>query len=184
MTDLPNNQRVWIVGIVCQALISRKQQKRLSRYNYDLWVRRKAYSSKQNSPPKKNLSASDRWTIAQIVKKDHKRTTIEIIADLNERARFPQKLFAREWIKPDLTGEVQSEYHYFWKQTLHFVYSGGQILKNWSLEQWKNVMFVEESLFTLFLTTGQIYVRESQKRHLTRTAEQGGGFVIICPEGL
>ena len=36
--------------------------------------------------------------------------------------------------------------------------------RNWFLEQWKGVIFSDESLFSLFSTTGQVYVLRQTKK--------------------
>ena len=57
-------------------------------------------------------------------------------------------------------------------------------LKHLSLEQWKNVIFSDESSFTLFPTSDQVYVWKQPKEAfypdcLLLTVKHGGGSVMI-----
>lgn len=56
--------------------------------------------------------------------------------------------------------------------------------RNWTLEQWKNVLWTDESKFELFGTRRRIYVRRSSTEKMAPqcimpTVKHGGGFIMV-----
>lgn len=80
------------------------------------------------------------------------------------RTKFLQTLLARSCTNSDFTGELQSEYYYFQKQTLQGVFTG---VKSTELvpEQWKNVISSDDLLFTLFPDKNPIFQENNAPVH-------------------
>ena len=51
--------------------------------------------------------------------------------------------------------------------------------RNWFLEHWKGVIFSDKSLFSLFPSTGRVYVLRQPKEAFQSTVKYGGGSVMI-----
>ena len=86
------------------------------------------------------------------------------------RTQFPQKLFVGSCTNLDSTEELQLENLCSQRQNVSKRLEWCRNLQNWSLEQWKNVIFSDESSFTIFPTSAECTFGDSRKKHLIQTA--------------
>ena len=146
----------------------------------------KTSSLKQNSGRKRKLSDKDRRTLTRIVRKDHKNTAPKITAEINDHLENPvsSKTVRRELHKAGFHGRAAIRKPLLSQTNIAKRLEWSRNLQNWSLEQWKNVIFSDESSFTLFPTSGRVYVWRQPKETfdpdcLLPTVKHGGGSVMI-----
>ena len=125
----------------------------------------KTSSSKQNSGRKSKLSERDRRALNRIVRQDRKTTAPKITAELNENLQNPvsTKTVRRELHKSGFHGRAAIRKPLLSKTNVAKRLEWCRNLQNWSIEQWKNVIFSDESSFTLFPTSGRVYVWRQPK---------------------
>ena len=128
----------------------------------------KTSSAKHRSGRKSNLSEGDRRYQNRVVKDNRKTTAVKITADLNGHLQNPVSIktvrrelhrsgfYGRAAIRKPLVSNTNASKRLEWCKNL----------QNWSLEQWKNVIFSDESSFTLFPTSGRVYVRGQPKKFI------------------
>lgn len=116
----------------------------------------KTSSLMQNSGRKRKLPDRDCWTLTRIVKKDHKNTAPKIAAELNDHLENPisSKTVKRELQKAGFHGRAAIRKPLLSQSNNSKCLNWSRNLQNWSLEQWKNVIFSDKSSVTLFLTSG------------------------------
>lgn len=146
----------------------------------------KTSSSKQNSGRKSILSERDRRTLTRIVRSDHKTTAAKVTAELNDHLEHPvsTKTVRRELHKSGFHGRAAIRKPLLSTTNVAKRLEWCKIHQKWSMEQWKNVIFSDESSFTLFPTTGRVYVWRQPKEAyepdcLLPTVKHGGGSVMI-----
>ena len=146
----------------------------------------KTSSAKHRSGRKLKLSERDRRTLNGIVREDRKTTAPKITAELNEHLKNPvsTKTVRRELHKSGFYGRAAIRKPLLSKTNVSKHLEWCRNLQNWSLEQWKNVIFSDESSFTLFPTSGRVYVWRQPKEAFNRdcllpTVKHGGGSVMI-----
>ena len=154
--------------------------------NDSLWERRKNLLLETKLRRKPKLSDRDHRTLARNFRKDHKNTAPKITAELNDLIENPvsTKTVRRELHKAGFHGRAAIRKPLLSKGNVAKRLEWCKNLQNWSLEQWKNVIFSDESSFTLFPTTGRVYVWRQPKEAfdpdcLFPTVKHGGGSVMI-----
>lgn len=146
----------------------------------------KTSSAKRNSGRKPKLTNRDRRTLKRIVARQHKTTAARVTAELNthlsntvsiktvRRELHNANIHGRAAIAKPLITEANAKLRKKWCHD-H---------KTWTLDDWKNVVWSDESLFTLFPTNGRVYVWRTPKEAydpdcLLPTVKHGGGSVMI-----
>lgn len=146
----------------------------------------KTSSGKHNSGRKPTLSERDRRALQRIVRADRRTTAPKITAELNDHLESPvsSKTVRRELHKCGFYGRAAIRKPLLSKNNVSKRLEWSHNLRNWSLEQWKNVIFSDESSYTLFPTAGRVYVWRQPKEAfnsdcLLPTVKHGGGSVMI-----
>ena len=146
----------------------------------------KTSSEKHKSGRKMKMSERARRTLKRIVREDRKTTAPKITAELNKHLQDPvsTKTVRRELHKSGFHGRAGIRKPLLSKTNVSKRLEWCKNLQNWSLEQWKNVIFSDESSFSLFPTTGRVYVWRQPKEAfypdcLLPTVKHGGGSVMI-----
>lgn len=146
----------------------------------------KTSSGKRNSGRKPKLTDRDQRTLKRIVARKRKTTAANVTAELNthlsntvsiktvRRELHKAKIYGRAAIaKPFISASNA-------KQRMKWCHDH----KNWTLDDWKNVVWLDESSFTLFPTNGRVYVWRTPREAyhsdcLLPTVKHGGGSVMI-----
>ncbi|KAF2353431.1 Transposase Tc1-like [Trinorchestia longiramus] len=128
----------------------------------------KKSSARHRSGQNSKLSERDCRTLNRIVRQDRKTTTPKITTELNEHLQNPvsSKTVRREQHKSGFHGRAAIRELMLLNKNVSKRLEWCRNLQNWSLEQWKNVIFSDESSFTLFPTFGRVYVWRQPKEHL------------------
>lgn len=132
------------------------------------------------------LSGRDRRTLNRIIKKNRRSTATKVRAELNQHLsnEVSTKTVRRELhnggyhgraaIRKPLLSSVNIQKRMLWCKD-H---------KTWSPDQWRRVIFSDESSFSLFPTSGRVYVWRQPKEAfnpdcLLPTVKHGGGSVMV-----
>jgi transposase len=143
-------------------------------------------SAKHNSGRKTILSDRDRRALKLIVAAKKQTTAMKITSELNSGLQNPvssktvrrelhkMKIHGRAAIAKPLVTAVNAKRRIQWCKD-H---------KEWTLDQWKHVMYSDESTYTLFPTTGRVYVWRTPSQAydpdcLRPTVKHGGGSVTV-----
>ena len=146
----------------------------------------KTSSAKHKSGRQSKLSERDRRTLNRIVRNDRRSTAHKITTELNEHLQNPvsTKTVRRELHKGGFHGKVAIRKPLLSQTNVSKRLEWCLAHRNWSLEQWKSVIFSDESSFSLFPTSGRVYVWRQPKEAfdsdcLQPTVKHGGGSVMI-----
>ena len=135
---------------------------------------------------KKKLNSRERRYLKCTVTGDRRVSAVKVTATINATLKKPistptirrelhtQNLYARAAIAKPLITKVNASNRLAWCNE-H---------KSWSADNWRNVVWSDESSYTLFPTTGRVYVwrtpEESYKPEcLKPTVKHGGGSVMV-----
>ena len=118
----------------------------------------KTSPAKHRSGRKSKLPERDSRTLNQIVRKDRKNSASKITAELNKHLQNPVSTITvrLELHKPGFHGRAAIRKPIFSKTNVSKGLEWCKNLQNWSLEQWKNVIFSDESSLILFSISGQL----------------------------
>uniref|UniRef100_A0A2L2Y8P5 Transposable element Tcb1 transposase n=1 Tax=Parasteatoda tepidariorum TaxID=114398 RepID=A0A2L2Y8P5_PARTP len=146
----------------------------------------KTKSSKQNSGRKSNLDDRDRRVLQRVVARKHKQSLSEITSDMNSHLQDPvsTRTVQRELHAANIYGRVAIRKPLV---TVTNAFKRRQWCrghKGWSPQQWQQVIWSDESSFTLFETIGRVYVWRSPKeafdpKCLLPTVKHGGGSIMV-----
>lgn len=142
--------------------------------------------AKKRSGRKTTLTDRDRRILKRIVAKQHKTTAAKVTAELNSHLNNPistktvrwefheSNIYGRAAISKPLITDANAKLRKKWCRD-H---------KTWTIDDWKNVVWSDESSFTLFPTNGRVYVWRTPKEAydpdcLLPTVKHGGGSVMI-----
>lgn len=146
----------------------------------------KTSSDKSNSGRKKKLGDRDRRVLKRIVSKNHKTTAPKVTAELNQHLANPvsTKTVRRELHGAGYHGRAAIAKPFLSQINIERRKKWCNDHKNWTMDQWKNVVYSDESSFTLFPCSGRVYVWRQPKEAydpdcLTPTVKHGGGSVMI-----
>lgn len=146
----------------------------------------KTSSSRENSGRKTILSDRDRRTLIRNVQKEPKTTAPKITAMLNNSLINPvsTQTVRRELHKAGFHGRAAIRKPLLSKTNVAKRLEWCKNVQSWSEDQWRKVIFSDESSFTLFPTTGRIYVWRKPKEAFDQdclfpTVKHGGGSIMI-----
>lgn len=111
---------------------------------------------------KSKLSERDRRTLNRIVREDPKSTVPKITAEFNEHLKSPvsTKTVRRQLHKSEFHGRAAIRKPLLSKTNISKRLAWCRNLQNWFLEQFKIVIFSDESSFTLFLSNVRLETAE------------------------
>ncbi|GFX46843.1 transposable element Tcb1 transposase [Trichonephila clavipes] len=142
-------------------------------------------SGKHNSGRKRKLTDRDKEQGTRIVARKRKQSLSQITSEVNSHLRNPisartvqrelhaSNLYERVGIRKPLVTARQALQRRQWCRT-H---------RQWTPQQWQQVIWSDESMFTLFQTTGRVYVWRTPKEAfapecIVPTAKHGGGSLM------
>ena len=146
----------------------------------------KTASDKHQRGRKCVLSDRDRRTLRRIVTKNKKTTAAKVTAELNVTLTNPvsTKTVRRELHKQGISGRAAIPKPLISDQnaTKRTVWCRSH--KTWTMEQWKTVIWSDESTFTLFPTSGRVYVWRTPSQAydpdcLLPRVKHGGGSIMV-----
>ncbi|GFX77101.1 transposable element Tcb1 transposase [Trichonephila clavipes] len=164
MTDLSEFEKGMIVGMRCAGCSVTETAIYLGRARSTVSAVMTAYrkcgnvtSGKHNSGRKRKLTDRDKRVLTRIVARKRKQSLSLITSEVNSHLRNP--ISART---------VQRELH----------------ASNLTHRQWQQVIWSDESTFTLFQTTGRVYVWRTPKEAfapecIVPTVKHGGGSLMV-----
>ena len=143
-------------------------------------------SAKENSGRKTKLSNRDRRVLKRIVTRKHKTTLSQITAEMNNHLQDPvsTKTIQRELHSVNIHGRVAIPKPLVTPRNAVTRRRWCQEHKNWTQQQWEHVIWSDESSFTLFQTTGRVYVWRTPAEAfdidcLVPTVKHGVGSVMV-----
>ncbi|GFV62093.1 transposable element Tcb1 transposase [Trichonephila clavipes] len=122
-------------------------------------------SGKHNSGRKRQLTDRDKRVLTRIVARNRKQSLSQITSEVNSHLRNPisartvqrelhaTNLYGRVGIRKPLVTARHALQRRQWCRT-H---------RQWTPQQWQQVIWSDESTFTLFQTTGRVYVENAQR---------------------
>lgn len=150
------------------------------------FLKGKTAADKSSCGRKKKLDERQRRHLKRLVLNDRRLSAVKIKAAVNATLNNPisthtvrrelhgQNLYARAAIAKPLIKKANAEKRLRWCQER----------KSWTLEQWRKIVYSDESTYTLFPTAGRIYVWRTPKEAynpecLRPTVKHGGGSIMI-----
>ncbi|GFU70885.1 transposable element Tc1 transposase [Trichonephila clavipes] len=173
MTDLSEFEKGMIVGMGCTGCSVTETAIYLGRARSTVSAVMTAYnkcgnvtSGKHNSGRKRKLTDRDKRVLTRIVARKRKQSLSQITSEVNSHLRNP--ISART---------VQRELH-----------ASNLTHRQWTPQQWQQVIWSDESTFTLFQTTGRVYVWRTPKEAfapecIVLTFKHGGGSLMTSFPG-
>lgn len=152
--------------------------------NGDHWESVKTSSLIQLSGRKHKHSRRDRRIFTLIVWNNQKSTAPEITAGFNDHLEKTVRttVILRELQETKFQRRAWIWGHYIQKQTWLSIWIGEKILQIWSLDQWNNIIFSDETPYTSILTTGRVDLWKQSKEasdyeHFITIIKRRGPFV-------
>ncbi|GBM10607.1 Transposable element Tcb1 transposase [Araneus ventricosus] len=146
----------------------------------------KTTSSKHNSGRKSKLADRDRRVLKRIVARKHKQSLSEITSEMNSHLQDPvsSKTVKRELHAANIYGRVAIRKPLVTPTNAFKRRQWCRDHKCWSPQQWQQVIWSDESSFTLFQTTGRVYVWRTPKEAfnpecLLPNVKHGGGSIMV-----
>ncbi|GFX15963.1 transposable element Tc1 transposase [Trichonephila clavipes] len=143
-------------------------------------------SGKHNSGRKRKLTDRDKRVLTRIVARKRKQSLSQITSEVNSHLRNPisartvqrelhaSNLYGRVGIRKPLVTSRHALQRRQWCRT-H---------RQWTPQQWQQVIWSDESTSTLFQTTGRVYVWRTPKEAfapecIVPTVKHGGGSLMV-----
>lgn len=146
----------------------------------------KTSSAKSQRGRKCVLGDRDRRSLKRIVTKNKKTTAAKVTAELNVGLTNPvsTKTIRRELHKQGISGRAAIPKPLISDANACKRKTWCRSHKTWTMEQWKTVIWSDESCFTLFPTSGRVYVWRTPSQAydadcLLPRVKHGGGSVMI-----
>lgn len=146
----------------------------------------KTSSAKSQHGRKCVLSDRDRRSLRAIVTKNKKTTAAKVTAEMNVVLPNPvsTKTIRRELHKQGIAGRAAIEKPLISDANARNRKKWCLSHKAWTIEQWKRVIWSDESSFTLFPTSGRVYVWRTPSQAyntdcLLPRVKHGGGSVMV-----
>ncbi|GFW70644.1 transposable element Tcb1 transposase [Trichonephila clavipes] len=192
MTDLSEFEKGMIVGMRCAGCSVTETAIYLGRARSTVSAVMTAYkkcgnvtSGKHNSGWKRKLTDRDNRFLTHIVARKRKQSLSQITSEVNSHLRNPisattiqrelhaSNLYGRVGIRKPLVTARHALQQRQWCRT-H---------RQWTPQQWQQVIWSDESKFTLFQTTGRVYVWRTPKEAfapecVVPTVKHGGGSLM------
>ncbi|GFV83049.1 transposable element Tc1 transposase [Trichonephila clavipes] len=147
---------------------------------------RNVTSGKHSSGRKRKLTDRDKRVLNRIVARKRKQSLSQITSEVNSHLRNPisaravqrelhaSNLYGRVGIRKPLVTARHALQRRQWCRT-H---------RQWTLQQWQQVIWSYKSTFTLFQTTGRVYVWRTPKEAfapecIVPTVKHGGGSLMV-----
>ncbi|EFN77659.1 Transposable element Tcb1 transposase, partial [Harpegnathos saltator] len=117
----------------------------------------KTTSAKRRSGRKTTLTDRDRRILNRIVAKQHKTTATKVTAELNSHLNNPvlTKTVRRELHKSNIYGKATISKPFITDANAKLRKKWSHEHKTWTIDDWKNVVWSDQSSFTLFPTNGR-----------------------------
>ncbi|GFW72113.1 transposable element Tc1 transposase [Trichonephila clavipes] len=197
MTDLSEFEKGMIVGMRCTGCSVTETAIYLGRARSTVSAVMTAYnkcgnvtSGKHNSGRKRKLTDRDKRVLTRIVARKRKQSLSQITSEVNSHLRNPisartvqrelhaSNLYGRVGIRKPLVTARHALQRRQWCRT-H---------RQWTPQQWQQVIWSDESTFTLFQTTGRVYVWRTPKEAfapecIVLTFKHGGGSLMTSFPG-
>ncbi|GFU95808.1 transposable element Tc1 transposase [Trichonephila clavipes] len=195
MTDLSEFEKGIIVGMRCASCSVTETAIYLGRSRSTVSAVMTAYkkcgnvpSGKHNSGRKRKLTDRVKRVLTRIVARKRKQSLSQITSEVNSHLRNPisartvqrdfhsSNLYGRVGIRKPLVTARHALQRRQWCRT-H---------RQWTPQQWQQVIWSDESTFTQFQTTGRVYVRRTPKeafapKCIVPTVKHGGGSLMVHP---
>lgn len=146
----------------------------------------KTTSGKRNSGRKKSISDRARRVLKRIVTRNRRATAAQVTEELNQHLPQPVSTITvrRELHDMNLRGRVARAKPLIRDQNALARRKWCRDHATWTVDDWKRVVWSDESPFTLFQTTGRVYVWRTPKEAydlqcLRPTVKHGGGTVML-----
>ena len=146
----------------------------------------KTTSGKRNSGRKKSISDRARRVLKRIVTRNRRATAAQVTEELNQHLPQPVSTITvrRELHDMNLRGRVARAKPLIRDQNALARRKWCRDHATWTVDDWKRVLWSDESPFTLFQTTGRVYVWRTPKEAydlqcLRPTVKHGGGTVML-----
>lgn len=146
----------------------------------------KVSSAKHNSGRKSKLKDRDRRVLKRLVARNHKTTLPQITSEMNTHLQNPvsMKTIQRELHAANIHGRVAIPKPLVSARNAMKRLQWCREHLNWTQLQWEQVIWSDESSFTLFQTTGRVFVwrTPAEAFHvdcLVPTVKHGGGSVMV-----
>lgn len=146
----------------------------------------KTSSAKSQRGRKCVLSDRDRRALRKIVTKTKKTTAAKVTAEMNVVLKNPvsTKTIRRELHKQGIYGRAAIQKPFISDANACNRKKWCLSHKAWTMEQWKTVIWSDESCFTLFPTSGRVYVWRTPSQAfetdcLLPRVKHGGGSVMV-----
>ncbi|GFT28088.1 transposable element Tcb1 transposase [Trichonephila clavipes] len=193
MTNLSEFEKGMIVGMRCSGYSVTEIAIYLGRARSTVSAVMTAYkkcgnvtSGKHNSGRKRKLTDRDKRVLTRIMARKCKQSLSQITSEVNSHLRNPisarniqgelhaSNLYGRVGINKPLVTARHALQRRQWCRT-H---------RQWTPQQWQQVIWSDESTFTLFQTTGRIYVWRTPKEAvapecIVPTVKHGGGSLMV-----
>ncbi|GFW62472.1 transposable element Tcb1 transposase [Trichonephila clavipes] len=193
MTDLSEFEKGMIVGMRCAGCSVTETAIYLGRARSTVSAIMTAYkkcrnvtSGKHSSGQKRKLTDRDKRVLTRIVARKRKQSLSQITSEVNSHLRNPisaravqrelhaSNLYGRVGIRKPLVTARHALQRRQWCRT-H---------RQWTLQQWQQVIWSYKSTFTLFQTTGRVYVWRTPKEAfapecIVPTVKHGGGSLMV-----
>lgn len=135
---------------------------------------------------KKKLDSRQQRSLKRIVKSDRRISAVKATAALNDTMDTPisTRTVRRELHNMNLHGRAAISKPLIREQNAIARKRWCKEHEGWTADQWKKVVWSDESSFTLFPTTGRVYVWRSPEEAyntdcLLPTVKHGGGSVMV-----
>jgi hypothetical protein len=146
----------------------------------------KTSSAKRNTGRKKKLGERDRRVLKRIVARNHKQTLAQITAEANRHLQDPvsSRTVQRELHAANIRGRVAIRKPLVSTRNAAKRRQWCRAHQSWSAQRWQHVIWSDESAFTLFQTTGRVYVWRTPREAFTPdclvpTVKHGGGSMLV-----
>lgn len=142
-------------------------------------------NKRRSGRPRATTSADDR-RIVVTSKLNRRKTAPEITAELNVGRPKPVSVSTvkRRLQKAGLHGRIAMKKPLLRKQNKQKRLKWAREHQHWTIEEWKNVLWTDESKFELFGTRRRVFVRRSvgertREECIAATVKHGGGSVMV-----
>ncbi|GFV69775.1 transposable element Tcb1 transposase [Trichonephila clavipes] len=193
MTDLSEFEKGMIIGMRCTGCSVTETAIYLGRARSTVSAVMTAYkkcrnvtSGKHNSGRKRKLTNRDKRVLTRIVARKHKQSLSQITSEVNSHLRNPisARTVQREFHASNLYGRVGIRKLLVTARHALQRRQWCRTHRQWTPQQWQQVIWSDESTFTLFQTTGRVYVWRTPKEAfapecIVPTVKHGGGSLMV-----